>query len=120
MLDEKSISIKDLPAAYACTHSLLHKLNDLQKTTIDSKQAAQFVQLLETTLPTESDAQVETCLIRDLDSSAPDYESCLKHSNLLARAYSYMDSLRTSDILKALFILPLEVRRNQADSQLLQ
>jgi len=26
MLDERTISLKDLPAAYACTHSLMHKL----------------------------------------------------------------------------------------------
>ena len=29
--DEQSISLKDLPAAYACTHSLLYKLQELDK-----------------------------------------------------------------------------------------
>ena len=29
--DEQSISLKDLPAAYACTHSLMYKLQELDK-----------------------------------------------------------------------------------------
>jgi hypothetical protein len=35
--DEKSIAMKDLPAAYACSHSLISKLQKLDSETNQSK-----------------------------------------------------------------------------------
>ena len=42
-------------------------------------------------------------------------EECLRHVCLLSKAFAEVASLRTAEVIKAMFVLPLEIRRQKAE-----
>lgn len=81
--DEQQISIKDLPACYAASHSLIDKLQRLGKGDVAGFE--------------------ETCC-QWLDTEP----SCL-----LEKSFERLKQLKTSEIIHAMFVLPLELQRQK-------
>lgn len=100
--DEQRIALKDLPSAYAVSHSLIYKLQKMQTLKSNTK----FEEMVDASLQSEVDTQLFERL-SSMDGASNNSRSI----SLVARAFRHMESLKTADIIRAMFIMPLEVRR---------
>jgi hypothetical protein len=69
------------------------------------KRNTQFEELVDKSLQSEVDTQ----LFERLSSLEGTHNE--RSMALVARAFKHMESLKTADIIRAMFIMPLEVRR---------
>ena len=114
--DEKKVSIKDLFACYATQTSLMQKLDRLSSP--NTKCSDDFDQLVNSTVlvQTRVDEQLRDALTNGVCQRLPDeakQRECLRHVHVLAASFSHLESLKTAEVIKAMFVLPLELKRQQ-------
>ena len=98
--DEKSIAMKDLPAAYACSHSLISKLQRLDSEMNQSKQFQDYVDLVDGFMNDECDTQIRDALVARFQLTQFDSDQKKDQANMainhLAKAFRQLSLLKTS------------------------
>ena len=122
--DEQTVSLKDLPACYQTSTSLSFKLTEMQAISRSkSKHDSDYDRIVKTVLM-ETDA-VDEALFQHFRSLAPvedpaEQQKRASNWEVLCRAFGSLQTMRTVELIKAMFILPLEQKRIAANVAVLQ